>query len=80
MSRIGGKLTVRKRKLRNMQYCFSQPLGILARILLRNNTTLLEATMTNIEMDHTVMGKGQQNTIVQKYLPYLAHQVGYKRI
>jgi hypothetical protein len=48
MSRIGGRLTVRKRTQRNLQYFWSSPHGILSGMLLRNNTTLLEATMTNI--------------------------------
>jgi hypothetical protein len=49
MSRIGGKPTVSKGPLRNLQYLWSPPLGILSGILLRNNTTLLEDMMTNIE-------------------------------
>jgi hypothetical protein len=39
---------VSKVPLRNLQYLRLPPLGIILGMLLRNNTTLLEATMTNI--------------------------------
>jgi hypothetical protein len=48
MSKIGGKLSVRKRKQRNPHYLQSRPPGNPSRMLLRNNTTLSEVMMTCI--------------------------------
>jgi hypothetical protein len=49
MSKIGGRLFVRKRKQRNLHYLQSHPLGVLSWMLLRNNTSLLEFMMTYIQ-------------------------------
>jgi hypothetical protein len=48
MSRIGGRLSVRKRPLMNLQYFRTHPLRIISRMILRNNTTMLEAMMTSV--------------------------------
>ena len=48
MSKIGGKLSVRKRKQRKPHYFQSQPPGNPSGTLLRNNTTLSEVMMTYI--------------------------------
>jgi hypothetical protein len=48
MSKIGGKISVSKRKQRNPHYLQSRPPGIPLRILLRNNTTLSKVMTTCI--------------------------------
>jgi hypothetical protein len=48
MSKIGGKLSVNKRKQKNPHYLQSRPPGNPSRMLLRNNTTVLEVMMTCI--------------------------------
>jgi hypothetical protein len=48
MSKIGGKLSVRKRKQRNPHYLQSRPPGNPLGMLLRNNTSLSEVMMTCI--------------------------------
>jgi hypothetical protein len=48
MSKIGGKLSVRKRKQRKPHYFQSRPPRNPSRMLLRNNTTLSEVMMTCI--------------------------------
>jgi hypothetical protein len=58
---------------RDPQCLNSYPLEAISGMLLRNNITLLEATMTSIQ-------NGPNNVRVHKCLPYLAHQVGYKRL
>jgi hypothetical protein len=57
MSRSGGRLIVRIRTLRNMQYFRLHTLGILSGMILRNNNTLLEAMMTNIRDGPHCKGK-----------------------
>jgi hypothetical protein len=47
-SKIGGKLYVSKRKLRNPHYLQSRPPGIPSRMILRNNTTLSDVMTTCI--------------------------------
>jgi hypothetical protein len=56
------------------------PLGVLSGMLLRNNITLLEATMTSIQNGPCCAGKGPNSARVHKCLPYLVHQVGYQRL
>jgi hypothetical protein len=48
MSKIGGKLSVSKRKQRNPHYLQSRPPGNPSGMILRNNTTLLEFMTTCI--------------------------------
>jgi hypothetical protein len=48
MSKIGGKLSVSKRKQRNPHYLQSQPPGNPSRVLLRNNTTMSKVMTTCI--------------------------------
>jgi len=70
MLRIDWKLTVRKGPLRNLQYLWSPPPGILSGILLRNNTTILEATMiSNIQYGPDCNRKGTRQYHISKISP-----------
>jgi hypothetical protein len=49
MSNIGGRLSVRKRKWRDLHYFHFHPLGVSLGMLLRNKTTMLEVMTTCIQ-------------------------------
>jgi hypothetical protein len=58
MSKIGGRLSMRKRQQGNLYYLYSHPFGVLLGMLLKNNTNMLEVMKTYIQYGPHYGGKG----------------------
>ena len=75
ISKIGGRLTVRKIPQRSLEYLCPNPLGHILLMLLRGNTNLLETMMTSTRDGSQCVKRG-----TKQCHPYLANKARYSRI